>query len=65
MMKFIPILVNLVLGTMMLLLGFKVFVPKFPSEEVKAMFYKRWSAFLIIAGFVVLGATAFLLAKMF
>jgi len=49
----------------MLLLGFKVFVPKFPSEEVKAMFYKRWSAFLIIAGFVVLGATAFLLAKMF
>ena len=56
---------NLVLGTMMLLLGFKVFVPKFPSEEAKAMFYKRWSVFLIIAGFVVLGATAFLLTRMF
>jgi hypothetical protein len=65
MIKFLPILVNLVLGTMMLLLGFKVFVPKFPSEEVKAMFYKRWSVFLIIAGFVILGATAFLLVKMF
>ena len=56
---------NLVLGTMMLLLGLKVYVPKFPSEEAKAKFYKRWSAFLIIAGFIVLGATAFLLTKMF
>ncbi|AYB32489.1 hypothetical protein [Chryseolinea soli] len=65
MIKFLPILINLVLGTLMLLLGFKVLAPKFPSEEVKATFYKRWSAFLIIAGFVILGATAFLLAKMF
>jgi len=65
MMKFVPILMNLVLGTMMLLLGLKVYVPKFPSEEAKAKFYKRWSAFLIIAGFIVLGATAFLLTKMF
>lgn len=53
------------LGTTMLLLGLKVFVPKFPSEEVKAKFYKRWSPFLIIAGAVVLGATGFLLTKMF
>lgn len=65
MIKFIPILINLVLGTMMLLLGLKVFVPKFPSEEVKAMFYKRWSVFLIVAGCIVLGATVFLLMRMF
>jgi hypothetical protein len=33
--------VNLLLGTLGLLIGFKIYVPTFKSDEAKVNFYKR------------------------
>ena len=50
MLEWYTIVVNVGLGRLMMLAGFKVIAPKFESEEAKEKFYKKWGMFYKIAG---------------
>lgn len=40
-----PIIVNIIIGSLMTLIGFKIYVPPFASDEARDRFYTRWSTF--------------------
>jgi hypothetical protein len=44
------IIVNLLLGTAMILIGFKIHKPKFISEETEKQFYKKYTLLFKIGG---------------
>jgi hypothetical protein len=49
-----PIIVNVLVGSLMVLVGFKIYVPRFKSDEAKENFYKNYSLFFKIGGILML-----------
>lgn len=45
---------NVLLGVLGLLIGFKVYVPQFSSQNAKENFYKRFQLLFKIGGFAML-----------
>jgi hypothetical protein len=45
-----PVIVNLLVGGLIALTGFKILVPKFKSDEAKEEFYRKWSTFFKVGG---------------
>jgi len=45
-----PIIVNILIGSIMTLIGFKVYIPKFKSDDAREKFYANWSLFFKIGG---------------
>ncbi len=44
------IIVNTLMGTGMILIGFKIYKPKFRSEEVKEKFYESYTLLFQLGG---------------
>jgi hypothetical protein len=59
------IIVNLLLGTAMTLIGFKIYKPEFRSEESEKNFYKNFTMLFKVGGIAMIAWGAFKLFSTF
>lgn len=52
MVQWYPIIVNLIIGSLMTLIGFKIYVPPFASDAARDRFYTKWTTLFQVGGLI-------------
>lgn len=61
--KWYPIVVNIVIGSLMALIGFRIYVPNFKSVQAKENFYKNFTLFFKLGGILMTAWGVYQLVK--